>query len=98
VTLTTELVGTRPVIRQHAEVTLKFGETTNLKDVNPLMGLAFPGTLIIVPISDNSLSLNVTYLDGSGVSSLRLEVSNDGKTMTESVRAPDLSIVFDRQI
>jgi beta-lactamase regulating signal transducer with metallopeptidase domain len=98
VTFTTELVGTRPVIRQHAEVTLKFGETTSLKDINPFMGVAFPGTLVIVPVSDNSLNLSVTYSNGSGVSSLHLLVSSDGRTMTESVRAPDLSIVFDRQI
>jgi beta-lactamase regulating signal transducer with metallopeptidase domain len=98
VAITSDLVAIRPVLRQHSEFALKFGVGTNLKDVNPIMGLAYPGTLTIVPVLENSLNLTVAYLDGSGFSNIRFDVSADGNTLTESFHErDDFRIVFDKR-
>jgi hypothetical protein len=96
VIIATDIVGV--ALRQHIEFTLKFGAVTNLKDVNPPLALAYPATLTIVPLRDDSLNLSLTYADGSGISSIRFDVSSDGNTLTETNSdLNDARVVFDKQ-
>ncbi|HLQ79247.1 MAG TPA: M56 family metallopeptidase [Terriglobia bacterium] len=93
-----DLIGTNPNMRQHTEFALKFGVPTNGKDVSPILAVAYPATVNMVPISNNVLNLTITYLDGSGTQTLRFEVSSDGNALTEFLPPPDaLRIAFDRQ-
>jgi hypothetical protein len=98
VIINSDLIGIRPVLRQQSEFALKFGVPMSGKEVSPILGVAYPATVTMVPMSDNVLSLKITYLDGSGTQTLRFEVSSDGNTLTEVLPPPDnLRVVFDRQ-
>jgi hypothetical protein len=93
-----DLVGIHPILRQQSEFSLKFGVPTSGKEVSPILGVAYPATVTMIPMSNNVLNLTITYLDGSGSQTLRFEVSNDGNTLTEFLPAPDdFRFVFQRQ-
>jgi beta-lactamase regulating signal transducer with metallopeptidase domain len=96
--ITSDVIGTRPGSRHHGEGTIKFGVTTDLKDVFPLF-VAFPATVLVRPIND-SLEIILDSARDRSTTTIRFDVSTDGNTLTESTPPTpldDFRIVFDRQ-
>jgi len=76
-----DLIGIHPVLRQQFKFSLKLGVPTSGKEVSPILGVAYPATVTVIPMSNNVLNLTINYLDGSGSQTPRFEVSNDGNTL-----------------
>jgi hypothetical protein len=99
VVVRSDLMGIQPKVRQQSEFALRFGVPTSGKEVSPMLAVAYPATVTMIPMSNNVLSLTITYLDGSGTQTLRFEVSSDGNMLTEFLPTPnEVRVVFDRQL
>jgi hypothetical protein len=92
-----DIVGLATGGRQRTELTIPFGVRLNLKDLNPIAALLPPTSVLVTPLGNDSLQVAMNWLQTQFSQDLRIEVSSDGNTLTETLSPPDdFRIVFDK--
>jgi beta-lactamase regulating signal transducer with metallopeptidase domain len=92
-----DVVGLSTGGRQRTELTIPFGVRLNLKDLNPIAALLPPTSVLVTPVGNDSLQVAMNWLQTQFSQDLRIDVSSDGNTLTETLSPPDdFRIVFDK--